>query len=309
MKKILFLSLFLLTQISWGQLYKISDISGAYRVGGGLYITESHKAYIVAMGTLLMGNVKIGENKVHIAFSNPEQPYSIFGRFRNEKIKGGFVMMFSFDKHTNINYQSENDNLTSMDRVFNVDTNCWKYPYVFDEKTINPTKIYLANEKNPQEILEFDNMEGFNDFIIFHHEKPKISHLTFEISKDKKSLKHTENDLLTKQKLDEEEQEFISNFDKYFKRTDISNEFYYANPAYNNFLEGILDNEQGFSLNDYTKKQNGKEYYFLNGEDVKSDDYHATNIIYEYKKLPTKRGENKTYKISEKSLLEYRCDY
>lgn len=310
MKKIFLVLLLALVKLSFGQSYKISDISGAYHLedGAALFITENHKAYIVAMGTLLMGDVSIQGKQVNINFPTPDQPFSVFGRYRNEKEKGGFVMMFNFNENQYINYNSENEKFTSMDRIFNVGSNCWDYPYVFEEKNTNATKIYLAEEENPTEVLEFDNQERFNDFIVIHYEKPEISHLNFEISKDKKSLKERSNNrIIQKHKLDNEEKEFITNLDSTSKKTDASNAFFYTNPAYNDFSDDHLEKGSALDLKDYTKKQKGREYYFLNGEDIKTNDFHDTNIIYEYKKLPVKKWKNKNYKVNQKSLLHYSC--
>lgn len=311
MKNLLFLLFILVGNLGFAQSHKISEISGMYHIGSGagLYITDNHTAYVVAMGTLLKGDVKIEENKVFIIFPEPEQSFSVFGRFRNEKEKGGFVMMFNFNEYAYINYKSNNEHFNSMDRVFNREANCWKYPYVFDEKEENPSKIYLALDDESKEVFEFDNQEKFNDFIVIHHKKPEIPYLFLQISKDKKSLKFMENgEFIHKRALNKEETDFITGIEKYFNATDISNEFHYVNPSYNDFLESSLDGRNGFDLKHYTKKQKGKEYYFLNGKDIKSTDYHDTNIIYEYKRLPVRKLENKTYHTTEKHLLYYSCE-
>ncbi len=309
LKSILVMATFLLlgSLVTFAQ--NTNPMAGQYNFGRGsiLLINPDNTFILVGYATVIKGTVIVKGNDISLKPFKPEIPFVIYGRTSQKEALGSKTMFQNFsDAQAVINYDTNNSVPIKMKRVFNIGANCIAYPNVFRMKIPNKTqKLQLAID-DQKTLYEFDNIQGYNDFIVMYLDKKTFDMvLDFTLINNGKALKSKvyeeiydkyESDVVSKQELEE--------MGKMFDKSFMPTENYYCNSLYNSF------EESGIDLKQYKKTTAGNEYYFIhkNGEIGEENDYQNNSIIYEYKKITTKVLTNQTYTIDDTdSIFQYNC--
>ena len=279
-----------------------SKIAGQYKLqGSAMIINPDNTFLIVAYGTVVKGTVEFQDTIVKLIPYKPKVPFVLYGRKNQSKVSRNTIMFQSFNEaQTLINYDENNKSLQKMKHVFNLDANCIDYPNVLNNFN-NNAKFYFAI-KDQKEVYEFENNQGFNDFIVLYlPEKNKISALYFMLNKEKNAIMYDGKEISKEENLIKEAdiKQIMGMYDRVFSES----ENYYCNPAYN-FFE-----EKGIDLSQYKKEKYKDEYYFVNKYNDRGDknEYQNIGIIYEYKKVNPKILVDKTYSLDTNSVFNFNC--
>ncbi len=284
-----------------------NPMAGQYNFGSGslLQINPDNTFILVGYATVIKGTVIVKGNDISLKPFKPKTPFVLYGRTNQKEALGSKTMFQNFsDAQSVINYDTNKTLPIKMKRVFNLGANCIAYPNVFHAPN-KTQKLQLAID-GQKTIYEFDNTQGYNDFIVMYLDKKTFDMvLDFTLIDNGKALKSKvyeeiydkyESDLVSKQELEE--------MGKMLDKSFTAAENYYCNPLYNSFEEGGID------LKQYKKTTAGNDYYFVhkNGETGDENDYQNNSIIYEYKKITTKVLTNQTYTIDDNdSIFQYNC--
>ncbi|MEO6838275.1 MAG: hypothetical protein ABI261_01755, partial [Ginsengibacter sp.] len=228
-------------------------------------------------------------------------PFVLYGRTNQSIVSGNKIMFKGLEEgETLINCSSDNGTLKNMQPVFNKDANCIDYPVVLKNTNDNQNFYFAKHSEN--QVYEFENNQGYNDFIIMFIEQKKNQDLYANIKDDGNSLL-IEGKIIIKKTVDEKTNIEFDQMSKMYDRVHPQSENYYCNPAYNVF------EEYGININKYQKEILGKEYYYVNKsyEEEGVDDYHKMSVIYEYKKITPNVSTDKKYTIKRGSIFTYKC--
>ncbi|MCF6296277.1 MAG: hypothetical protein L3J25_11400 [Flavobacteriaceae bacterium] len=298
------------------------NIIGTYNIDSGaqLNVLENGNFAIIHYGGIQTGKWQIADNNTVHFTPNKKNTFELYGR-HNKDLKGDTKIFFSGfeDNQTFIQLNATKKRKYIMQRIFNVDANCFSFPYVYTFNT-SVNNLLLMTKKYDQEkgeILTFNNSEGYNDFIAISTNQEKIETLPF-------SALFKENTLYFKGKyypsfpdskripLEEDSEEI--KFIRKFMVTEANKDTFYVNPSYNVF-GGIESDEEHQDIHEshiFNKEKNAfiNAKIYVEGEEfIKTDDsFHNMSIIYAYKVLKEfTQQEPKNYKIEEKSLFQVNC--
>ncbi|UKJ08599.1 hypothetical protein [Solitalea lacus] len=289
--------------------------------GDHLLLMKDNAYYIVAYATIIWGSWKVekdhmGRDLIVLRPKNPEYFFDLYGRY-NPNIKAGYKVKFNgFEKKETFIGMANTD---TMQRVFNIDPNCFNHPYIhlFSEKptTISLVDAVLENsfekQYSPRDTYTF-SLGRNNDFIAVYH-NPKDYHEEMHLFIEKKTKKielngssHGFKNLPMDKKLKKEINEIIQ-FAAKFKNTKTL----YCNPSYNDFEDSSINIEKDYSFNE-AKNAYISKYNYEKDEDIypqkKEDAYHSRGVLFKYDKITPSNITFKPFKINEKSLFTAKCD-
>lgn len=304
----------------------ITDITGLYNLGasspeGGshLFVLESGDYAITYFGGIQTGKWEsIKENLYKFTPNIRENTFEIFGR-RNKDLQGETKIFFNGfeNSETFIQLKVEKDEQNIMQRVFNLDANCFSYPYIHTYKSIANSISFMAIQQGYDDIkpsiITFENPNGYNDFIVNFIEVNEFEAQPLMAKFEGDKLIFNENDAKGRIPLSEvaEDVEFIKKMIEKESNRDII----YLNPCYNFF--GLPDSENGDQqdINEhhvYNEQKNAyidTEYYnesvdYTNSEESNED----MSIIYAYTALKEYTKKVDKFKIDENALFQVNCD-
>jgi hypothetical protein len=301
-----------------------TDIAGLYNLGfsspeGGshLFVLENGDYAITYFGGIQTGKWEsIKENHFKFTPHIKENTFEIFGR-HNKDLQGETKIFFNGfeNSETFIQLKVEKDEQNIMQRVFNLDANCFSYPYIHTYKSIANSISFMAinnqyNDTNPS-IITFENPNGYNDFIVNFIEVNYYEAQPFIAKFEEDELIFNENNAKGRISLSEvaEDVEFI----KKMIEKESDRDIIYLNPCYNFF--GHPEYEEDQDINDhhvFNEQKNAyidTEYYKEGVDYTNSEEFFEDmSIIYGYSALKDYRKKIEKYKIDENSLFQANCD-
>ena len=301
------------------------DIVGLYSLGspspeGGshLFVLENGHYAITYFGGIQTGKWEVTEENV-CKFSPTinENKFELFGR-HNKDLKGNTKILFNGfeDRETFIQLRTAKEEKIIMQRIFNVDANCFSPPYVHTFKTVANSILFMSlqygDTNTKHSVIMIENPNGYNDFVANFIEvndyeiQPLIARfkdgkLVFEDNRSAERIPLEEFD---------EDVEFIKKvIDMESNRDTI-----YLNPSYNIF--GGLDNEESqrkihehYVFNEQKNAFIDPEYYVEGLEYTNSEEfYEDMSIIYPYLALNEFGKKVVKCMINEKPLFQVNCD-
>jgi hypothetical protein len=283
---------------------KSSKIAGQYKISNEILIINPDNSFlIIGYGTLIKGSIEINGSTVQLKPYVPEHPFVLYGRNKQKDLTGSTILFKHFeDAETLVSYEESKTNPKKMKRVFNVDANCIEYPNVLSTPNSNLRFCFAINGSS--KIYTFENKEDYNDFIVVYLKTPNnFPGLNLTLKEDGQTLLY-QGEALKKLPSEAVNKKTIDQLTGMYNRGQPESENYYCNPAYNYF------EQKGVDLSQYEKKQNDKEYYFLNkSEEVdESEAYDNVTIIYEYKKITPTVLTDLPYSVDNKPLFHFKCD-
>lgn len=319
-KKGLLLVIIMMSNFASAQ--NVPDIMGFYSLGssspeGGshLFVLEKGNYAITYFGGIQTGKWKFTEdNNFKFTPNIRESKFELFGR-HNKDLNGNTKILFGgFEKsQTFIQLRTANEEENTLQRVFNLEANCFSPPYVYTFKSIANSISFLSIQFDEPKstIITIENPDAYNDFVanfiaVDNYETQPF----FAKFKDDK-LYFEEDRAPQRSPLDEvgEDLEFIKRFiDSESKRDTI-----YLNPSYQKFgqldAEGPLDIHEHHVFDQQKNAFVDTEYYIEGSEYIKSEEsYEDMSIIYSYSALKKYSKKSVKYKINEESLFQVNCD-
>jgi hypothetical protein len=322
MKKIkLLLIIIFMTNITNAQ--NSDKIIGLYNLGasspeGGshLFVLDNGKYAITYFGGIQIGTWKITPKNTYKFIPNhTESRFELFGR-HNKDLKNHTKISFNGfeNSQTFIQLRNEKKEAFTMQQVFNLDANCFSFPYVHTFKTIanNISLMFKNYEEDASPIISFKNPEGYNDFVATFTQVDYYEARPFFAKFKDDKLYFNDDDYSSRKPLDNdgEDVQFIKNFiDK-----EVNKETIYLNPSYHRF--GLPDsNEEGQDVHEnhvFNEQKNAFIHTenYVEGEEYHTDEdnaYENMSIIYAYKILKAYTKESVKYKVNEDPLFQVRC--
>lgn len=282
--------------------------------GGGatMVIEEDHFFALVAYATLITGRWELIKDQLILHPDNPEEPFTVYGRY-NPDIKDGIKVMFSeFDEDTNyIGFNQDAERNAVLQLVMNADANCvpWPVVYTFSNKE-KAKSVWLATEndretegQNPASFLyEYELPEKYNDFIFTHYPSARI-YPDFTFSVSAAGLEDRYGGKMNKKELNEEDRYFLKEIkEQHSAGAFASREKLYSNAGYN-FPLPLPDNEYVFDTAKQAYLSTYNKY-----EHLAADDFHNLYAVLAYKKVKTKKQWKASFQKSEKQWLNFTCD-
>ncbi len=301
------------------------DIVGLYNLGssspeGGshLFVLGNGNYAITYFGGIQTGKWNVTEENV-FKFSPTigECKFELFGR-HNKDLKGNTNIFFSGfeNRETFIQLRTANEDKIIMQRVFNVDANCFSPPYVYTFKTIANSILFMSlpygDNDTKHSIIMIENPNGYNDFVANFIEinDYEAQPLTARFKDGK--LFFEENHSTERIPLDEfgEDVEFI----KQVIDMESNRDTIYLNPSYNIF--GDLDREKTqrdihdhYVFNEQKNAFIDPKYYVEGQEYTNSDKfYDDMSLIYPYSALNKFNKKSVKCILNEKPLFQVNCD-
>ncbi len=300
-----------------------ASILGIYNLGssspeGGnhLFVLENGNYALTYFGGIQIGKWKITqENMYKFTPNNKESKFKLFGR-HNKDLEGNTKIFFNGfeDSQTSIQLRVKKEENYIMQQVFNIDANCFSFPYVHTFKTIaNSISLMFKNygeEDSP--IFSFKNPEGYNDFVASFIQVDRYEAQPFFATFKDDKLYFKDNDYSQRKPLDEDDDEikFIINF----INKEVSEKPIYLNPFYNMFGQPDGD-EEGQDIHEHHTFNEQKNAFINTEHYVEGDEYRniddffdSMSIVYIYKILKECTKESIKYKINENPLFQVKCE-
>jgi len=298
-------------------------ITGTYSLGssspeGGshLIILENGIYALMYFGGMQTGKWNLTKDAIYRFSPNiKESKFELFGR-HNKNLKDSTKIFFNGfeNSETFIQLRTNKEEEYNLQRVFNIDANCFDFPYVHIFKTVaNSISLMFENYGDGRsKVITFNNPDGYNDFLANYIEVERSEARTFFATFKEDILYFQGNESSSRTPLDEddEEIEFIRNFiDKEMIRDTI-----YLNPSYNVF--GGLDSEEEprdiHERHIFSEQKNAfinTKSYVEGNEYIKSDEsFDNMSIIYAYRVLKEFSKASVKFKIDENSIFQVSCD-
>jgi len=153
--------------------------SGSPEGGTELIVYPNNRFVAVFFGGMINGKWKLKGNTVSFIPDYEPDYFILYGR-KTMKLKEGIRVIFeNFEegnsKFVNFGFSPENPVL-NMQQVFNDDSNCFNYPYIYkDTRAIQifrfATKQNYWDEASDYNVYTFDNSAKYNDFAVIYNPK------------------------------------------------------------------------------------------------------------------------------------------
>ncbi|MCF6279052.1 MAG: hypothetical protein L3J14_01760 [Flavobacteriaceae bacterium] len=297
------------------------NIIGTYNIDSGaqLNILENGGFAIIHYGGIQTGKWKIADNNTVQFTPNKKNTFELYGR-HNKDIKNGTKMFFSGFENAQTFIQLNATKKYTMQRIFNIDANCFSFPYVHTFNT-STNNILLMTKKYDQKIgkiMTFKNPENYNDFMAIFTNQEEIEIIPFSALfkdntlsfKDQYYPSFSDSERIPLEE-DSEEIKFI----RKFMETEANKDTFYVNPSYNVFggIESDEEHQDIHKYHQFDKEKNAfinTKNYVEGNKHIKSDDsFHNMSLIYAYKILKEfTLQESENYKINEKPLFKVNCN-
>ena len=320
--KLLIITIILMTTIANAQ--NNPNIAGTYSLGshspeGGshLIVLENGIYAITYFGGIQSGKWELTEDAIYKFSPNiKESKFELFGR-HNKDLKGNTKIFFTGFENSETFIQlrtSIKEEEYTMQRVFNIDANCFDFPYVHTFKTdANSISLMFENYGDGRsKIITFNNSEGYNDFLANYIEVDRYEARPFYATFKEDSLYFEENNSSSRTPLDEDDEdiEFLKNMIEMVMNRDTI----YLNPSYNMF-GGLDSEEEAQDIHEhhvFNEQKNAfvdTEYYIEGEEYMKSDEsFDNMSIIYAYKVLKEFSKASVKFEIDENSIFQVSCN-
>lgn len=298
------------------------NIIGAYNIESGvqLSIIENGDYAIIHFGGIQTGKWQVADNDTVHFTPNKKNTFELYGR-HNKDLKGDTKIFFSgFENaQTFIQLNPIKKHEYTLQRIFNIDANCFSFPYVHTFST-NANNILLMTKEYDQKrgkIMTFKNPENYNDFMTVFTDQEEIEVLTFSALFKDNTL-YFENQFYPSfsdsERLPLEEDSEEIKFIRKFMVTEANKDTFYVNSSYNVF-GGIENDEEHQDIHKHHQFNIEKNAFintknYVEGEEYTNNDnsFHNMSIIYAYKILKNFRlQESESYKIEDKSLFQVNC--
>jgi len=300
-----------------------ANITGTYSLGshspeGGshLIVLENGNYAITYFGGIQTGKWELTEDTIYRFSPNiKESKFELFGR-HNKDLKDSTKIFFTGfeNSETFIQLRTTKEEDYTMQRVFNIDANCFDFPYVHTFKaTANSISLMFENYGDGRsKIITFKNPEGYNDFLANYIEVNSYETRPFYATFKENSLYFEDNKYSERTPLDnkDEDIEFLKNMID----IEMNRDTIYLNPSYNMF--GGLDSEEEpqdihehHIFNEQKNAFINTKTYIEGNEYIKSDEsFHDMSIIYAYIVLKEFSKTSDKFEIDENSIFQVRCD-
>lgn len=189
-KKTLLLQLLFLVCVTVVTSVKAQDISGVYHIkgnspeGGTNYVLFPDNTFVVSyFGGMITGTWKKDGNT--ISFENRVEPkFVLYGRTISN-IKDTLQVRFNVRESQGVAVGFAEEEQLQLKHVFNENPNCFSYPYIH-KQTENITDFYVTNipynsasEVNASKAFHFENLDGYNEFILINLPDEYTSEINF----------------------------------------------------------------------------------------------------------------------------------
>ena len=299
------------------------NITGTYSLGssspeGGthLIVLKDGNYAIAYFGGVQTGKWKLTKDNVYLFTPNiKESKFELFGR-HNKDLKNNTKIFFSgFENNeTFIQLRTNKEEEYNLQRVFNIDANCFDFPYLHTFKAIanGLSLMFDSYEQGRSPIITFKNPEGYNDFLANFIEVESSEARPFYATFKDDQLYFRNNDSSQRKPLDEDSEDIT--FLKKIIDKEKNNDILYLNPSYNMF--GEFDSEEKTEdihehhiFNEQKNAFINTKSYVEGNEYIKSDaSFHNMSIIYAYKILREFSKASAKFKIDENSIFQVSCD-
>jgi len=290
-----------------------NNLIGLYSLGssnpeGGshLFVLENGKFAITYFGGIQTGNWElVKENTYRFSPNTKQNEFELYGR-HNKAISNEVKIFFNgFEEgETFVGVGSKEKEACIMNRVFNLDANCFSFPYVHTFKIKGDSISFMSDEgEKDNPIVTFSNPENYNDFVaLFHKRESESEPFLAKFAENK--LYFNDGSYVERSHLPEdgEDIEFI----REFTEQDRTPDYMYFNPFYNMFDDDI---NKHYVFNDGKNAFIDKRYYTEGDEYLDPENsFDNMSIIYSFKILKSFSSESIKYKVNEKPLFEVTCD-
>jgi len=299
------------------------NITGTYSLGSSspdgashLIILENGNYAITYFGGIQTGQWELTKDNNYLFTSNlKESKFELFGRYNKDLKESTKIFFTGFENsETFIQLRTSKEEGYNMQRVFNLDANCFSFPYVHTFKTAanSISLMFESYGEGRSKIITFNNSEGYNDFLANYIEVGSHEARPFYATFKDNSLYFEDNNFSERTPLNEDDEdiEFIRSFiDKEMNRETI-----YLNPFYNMFggIESEDTNQDIHEHHVFNELKNAfidTKSYVEGNEYIKSDEsFHNMSIIYAYKVLKEFSKASVKFKINENSIFQVSCD-
>ncbi|MCV9933611.1 hypothetical protein OIU80_15100 [Flavobacterium sp. LS1R47] len=314
MKKIIILFAIMLSNYN-AKAQTQNDVVGYYKLrGGSHYLKPDGTFVIIGYATLITGKWTLKEHgEVQFIPDAPKESFQVYGRHTPELKENSKFMLSNglHEEETFMHIGKLSAVKPKLQRVYVKGHHCIKFPEVYTTTkkadTISFTSLPYSNSENKEykpKIYTFNNIENFNDFIVYHFEDKDNYHPFSYLYKDG-GLYYSKH---FGEKLDLNEELSKSEFSQ-ISGIDFAPNLVLYTPKYKSY-DADIENEE-FKLN-YTLDEKRNAYInklnYVAGEENTADyDYNNTNLLYIYKKINTFITTQKSFLIEEKSIFKDHC--
>jgi len=299
-----------------------ATITGTYSLGshapeGGshLIVLEDGNYAIAYFGGIQTGKWELTKNSIYRFSPNiKESKFELFGR-HNKDLKGSTKIFFTGfeNSQTFIQLRTTKEEYYTMQRVFNVDANCFDFPYVhtFEAATSSISLMFDSYEEGRSKIITFKNPEGYNDFLANYVEVSSYEARPFYATFKDNSLHFEDNNDSERTPLNENDEDV--KFLKNMINKETNRDIIYINPSYNIF-GGLDSEEETLDIHEkhvFNEQKNAfiSKSYVEGNEYIRSDEsFHNMSIIYAYKVLKEFSKTSAKFNIDENSIFQVSCD-